>query len=268
MPTAPAATGGGPTTPDMAAAAATAAAALAGTAQTVPADAATIAAVAAQSAPAADVATAVATLQSSLASLQAAIQALSGATQVTGGGAPAQTPTQAPAPAPPPAADPAADVRQRIVSIAQAEVAKEVKETRKDTDSAGNIVRYRSAVTGPGENPDLAEPWCADFASWVSKEAGAPIGIDGRGEDYTVALLKWAKEHDRWRPREGSDPKPGDLVMIDWQGGQDVDHVAIVEKVEDGRVHTIGGNESNRVKRASYAVGDAKMMGFITPAGA
>jgi hypothetical protein len=43
---------------------------------------------------------------------------------------------------------------------------------------------------------------------------------------------------------------------------------SIVEKVENGTVHTIGGNESNRLKTASYAIGDPKMMGFVSPKGA
>jgi cell wall-associated NlpC family hydrolase len=165
-----------------------------------------------------------------------------------------------------PAPDAGGSVRDRIVQIARDELKKGVKEDAgEDRDKAGNIVKYRGAVTSAGEDPDAAEPWCADFASWVLKQAGVPFGKDGKGEDYTVAMIDWAKGQNRYHERGGYEPKPGDLVMFDWGGGQDVDHVAIVEKVENGRVHTIGGNESDSLRSQSYPIGDKRMMGYITP---
>lgn len=157
-------------------------------------------------------------------------------------------------------------VREKIVAKAREELARNVSEDAgTDKDKAGNIRKYRTAVTGPGENPDAAEAWCADFASWIWKEAGTPWGSDGQGDDYTRTMVERAKGNGSWREQ---DPQPGDMVFIDWAGGEGVDHVAIVEKVENGRVHTIGGNESDRLKTASYASGDPKMMGFVSPTGA
>lgn len=247
-----------------------------------------------------DIATALVNLQAAVDALQGSVQAMSGAAQVTGagpGGAPAapagcgcsagggpnvQGPPYAPpmkfpvgaagapdaAPPAPPTLSPSDDLRQRIVDIARDELAKGVRENGKDRDDAGNIVKYRSAVTGPGENPDAAEAWCADFASWVLQQAGAPIGKDGAGEDHTVAIIKWAKSAGLWQERATADPKPGDLVLIDWEGGTGVDHAAVVEKVEDGRVFTIGGNEGNAIAPDSYSIDDKRMMGFVTPPGA
>ncbi len=165
-----------------------------------------------------------------------------------------------------PAAAPAGgSVREKIVAKAREELDKNVSEDAgADKDKAGNIRRYRTAVTGPGENPDVAEPWCADFASWIWKQAGTPWGTNGQGDDYTPTMVAKAKADGTWK----RDPQPGDMVFIDWAGGEGVDHVAIVEKVENGRVHTIGGNESNRLKTASYAIGDPQMMGFVSPKGA
>lgn len=253
-----------------------------------------------------DLASAIAALQAAVDQLAAAVQAMQGAGTVQGGGpggtpvqqsgcgcgggSPTQAPpgdpgqgtpgqgTPAPAPeappsAPPPSAPPApgqggGGVRERIVQIAKAELAKNVTEDAgEDKDSGGNIVKYRTAVTGPGEKADLPEPWCADFASWVWKQAGVPFGKDGRGEDWTVAMIDWAKKQGTYHARGSYDPKPGDFLMVDWEGGQGVDHVAVVTEVSGGRVHYIAGNESDKVKAGSFAVGDAKMMGFITPQG-
>jgi cell wall-associated NlpC family hydrolase len=223
-------------------------------------------------------------LQGLVTQLQAIIAAVQGGATITGGG-PGQTPGQGaptawnasapaaePAPAPAaPATDPPpnSDVRQRIVQVARDELARGVREDAgKDKDKAGRIREYRTAVTGPGENPDAAEAWCADFASWVWKQAGTPFGPDGAGEDWTVAMVRKAKEMGSWKEHGSYEPKPGDLVLIDWKRGDDVDHVAVVEKVEGGKVYTIGGNESASVKAASYDLGDTRMMGFVTPKGA
>jgi hypothetical protein len=198
------------------------------------------------------------------------------AQQLDPGFVPAPVPVSEPTldPMPPTPTTPAGDsapatspgVRDRIVQIAREELAKGVREDAgPDSDKAGNIRRYRTAVTGPGEDPDAAEAWCADFASYVFKTAGVPVGQNGQGEDYTVALMNWAKAAGRWHPRGSADPQPGDLVMIDWQGGTDVDHVAVVTKVENGRVYTIGGNENDGVRESSYKVGDQRHVGYITP---
>ncbi|MCW2927947.1 MAG: hypothetical protein JWM86_1915 [Thermoleophilia bacterium] len=258
-------------------------------------------------APAGDIATAIAQLQGALSQLAAVLSAMGGAGQlgtppgpVSGGGAPGagatgcgcggQSPTQSPTQSPvqrptspgddvsqhkdgklPEAPPLGADggVRDKIVAAAKAELAKGVKEDAgADNDKAGNIKRYRGAVTGPGEDPNAAEPWCADFASYVWKQAGVPFGKGGKGEDYTVAMIAHAKANGTWTDRAKATPKPGDLVLIDWERGSSVDHVAVVTKVDpDGTVHTIGGNESDAVKESSYKQGDTRMMGFITPQG-
>lgn len=248
--------------------------------------------------PAGDLATAVAQLQGVLEQLSAVLAAMQGGAAVQGGGGgtvtgggggcgcgmpgcthgsagagAATTAGLAPAgamggieAARPDAPPGGGDLGSSIARIARGEFEKRVTEDAgADDDRAGNIRKYRSAVTGPGEDPNAAEPWCADFASWVLKEAGVPFGEGGRGEDYTVEMIKWAKSKGRYHERGSHDPKPGDLVMVNNDGKPGVDHVAIVEKVENGRVHTIGGNESDGIREGSYAMGDAKMLGFITP---
>lgn len=185
-------------------------------------------------------------------------------------GTPGIDPQDAPVGQAPPVPTGAGDVRQRIVQLAQQELAKGVTEDAgADEDSKGIIRGYREAVTGDGEDPANPEAWCADFASWVSKQAGVPIGIDGKGEDYTVALIDWAKGANRWHAREGSQPGPGDLVLFDWNGDGGPEHVAIVEKVEGGKIHTIGGNEGDgAIQQASYDLGDSQILGYVPPQGA
>lgn len=236
-------------------------------------------------------------LQEAVAQLQGVVASMSGAAQVQAGG-PGQSPAQVPgggcgcgcagggtspgddrydAPPGPAPADSGpstsrgpdsggGDVRRKIVQIAQQEHAKKVREDAgSDRDSGGNIVKYRRAVTGPGEDPNTAEPWCADFASWVLKQAGAPIGQGGRGEDYVPALRSWAQKNGHWHQ---ATPKPGDLVVYDWAGDDTPDHVAVVVKVEGGQITSIGGNESDAIGTNTYPVGSSKIVGYVTPPGA
>ncbi|MEO6866847.1 MAG: CHAP domain-containing protein [Gaiellales bacterium] len=249
-----------------------------------------------------DLATALEGLKAAIAGLQAAVDAFAGAAGVagvSGGGAAEQSSCGCAGLAPPmqqtprlPDAPPlplngpgdstkptqvngpgdfkkpANSTRERIVDLARAEFEKGVKaDDGIHNDKAGNIKRYRSAVTGPGEDPNAAEPWCADFASYIYKEAGVPFGKNGQGEDYTVAMIAWAKTQDRWQPRAGANPQPGDMILFDWDRGNAVKHVAIVEKIENGKVWTIGGNESDSVRNQSYDIGDTRIMGYIPPPG-
>ncbi|MBC7645020.1 MAG: DUF2272 domain-containing protein [Thermoleophilia bacterium] len=176
----------------------------------------------------------------------------------TGGDSPPPLPDQSPSK--PPATGSTDDaLRKKIVDIA----AKEIGTKEEGGANKGSrIVDYRKAVTGPGEDPNVAEPWCADFTSWVMKQAGVPIGKDGKGDDYTPTIQTQAKADGRWKPNSFT-PKPGDMLEFDWEGDGKVDHIGIVEKVEGGKIFTIEGNSSDQVRRNSYAAGSAKIAGYI-----
>ena len=159
------------------------------------------------------------------------------------------------------------DVRKRIVKAARDEVKKGVKEDAgEDKDKKGNIVRYRKAVSQAGENPSAAEAWCADFASYVTKKGGAAVGKGGKGSDYVPELRSWAKGAGRWEERNGYKPKPGDLVIFDWNKDGTGDHVAVVEKVNGTKITTIGGNESDSLRRATRTSTSSEIMGYVKPA--
>ena len=66
--------------------------------------------------------------------------------------------------------------------------------------------------------------------------------------------------------------KDGDIIFFDWADKEtgvrsgNADHVGIVEKVEDGRVHTIEGNSSDSCCRRSYDLNSLDILGYGTPA--
>ena len=193
--------------------------------------------------------------------------------------APAPPPAQPPAPAPPAPAPPAPSVRDKIVGALVGEWKKDVVEdAAPDEDLAGHIRGYRQAVLnpafgGPNRGP---EAWCADFASWVWRQAGTPFGAGGQGDASTNNIVRFAKANGMWK---ADDPQPGDMVLFDWgqargkgMDEQVVDHVAIVEKTQPGFVTVIGGNQIRRDKRegvseVTYALDDLNILGYVKPPG-
>ena len=152
-------------------------------------------------------------------------------------------------------------VRQRILDLARAELAKGVKEDSENNDSAGNIDRYRTAVKGKGNRLD---EWCGDFASYITLHAGVPIGENGNGEINGNAMRRWAEQSGRWSSPKQT-PKPGDLIMFEWKTGGH--HVGVVERVENGRVYTIEGNSGHAVKARSYSLTSSDIWGYIRTVG-
>ena len=104
-------------------------------------------------------------------------------------------------------------------------------------------------------------PWCAIFVSWVAEQCGfIQAGIIPRFASTSVGV-SWFQSRGLWQPR-GYMPAPGDLIFFDWTGSGTPDHVGIVERVEGGIVYTIEGNSSDMVRRRSYQINSAAILGY------
>jgi hypothetical protein len=113
------------------------------------------------------------------------------------------------------------------------------------------------------------EAWCADFVSWVYREAGHPFtgGVDGGWRLPGVTGLRaWLEQNGIWHNRgTGDKPGPGDVIVFG-----DEEHTGIVERLDDAGtpdagddvIHTVEGNTSNEVGRRSYGVADGYVVGW------
>lgn len=132
----------------------------------------------------------------------------------------------------------------------------------KAADSGGNAAKviavarkeHDIGVSGSRNrfNAFNGEAWCADFVSWVVDKARANKAYwdspRGTPQNRWPAVRTWENVSARAGDyRFGvSGIRPGDIATYGG-GGQ---HINIVEKVfPDGRFQTIGGNESNRIRR-------------------
>lgn len=135
----------------------------------------------------------------------------------------------------------------KIIQMARQELAAGVAEQPPGSNESSRIAEYRTAVAGnygPG-------PWCAYFTSFLTKNAGVPIGPDGSGFASVDAAAAWAQQNGRWSQQ----PRPGDLVVWD-------EHIGVVTEVlADGRLKTIEGNSSNKVSELTRS--RSGVLGFI-----
>ena len=109
--------------------------------------------------------------------------------------------------------------------------------------------------------------WCACFVSWCANQCGyIDAGIIPKFSSCEWGV-SWLKQHGQWADRSIT-PTPGMLIFFDWvdeeSGSQDgrADHVGIVAKVENGRVHTIEGNSGDSCREQSYPLENQWILGY------
>lgn len=119
-----------------------------------------------------------------------------------------------------------------------------------------------------GRLDPATQPWCAAWAMNMLDQHDV-LDLDGlRNRAYTPTIEKWARDKGIYGTPDQYTPKPGDAILFDWQGKRgSTDHIGIVEKVEDGWVHTIEGNASDRVMRRKFKLDDPNIDGYVVTKG-
>lgn len=107
--------------------------------------------------------------------------------------------------------------------------------------------------------------WCACFVSWCANECGyIDAGIIPKFASCDVGM-NWFKNHSLWQTNTYT-PREGDIIFFDWDSDGLANHVGIVEKVKDGKLHTIEGNSGDACKKLEYNSGDSRILGYGVPA--
>ncbi len=143
-------------------------------------------------------------------------------------------------------------------------------------NAGGNdIVSIANSQVGYAESPigsnctkyGPCQEWCADFVSWVYKQAGQQFyfsegqyGTDN-GTNWQLAnafsIENYLVDHGKWHSGVDSShyPSPGDVLVTRGQGG--AGHVGIVTSVNVGTqtIYTADGNFSDHVVATNYTFG-------------
>ena len=91
-------------------------------------------------------------------------------------------------------------------------------------------------------------------AGVIPKFSGCQTGVD------------WFKAMGEWQEK-GHTPSAGDIVFFDWEVDGKVNHVGIVEKVENGKVYTVEGNSTDDTcRQKEYSINSKFIFGYGTPA--
>ncbi|MBI3889804.1 CHAP domain-containing protein [Candidatus Saccharibacteria bacterium] len=123
---------------------------------------------------------------------------------------------------------------------------------------------YATQPDGTKYSEGIKEAWCADFVSWIFKEAGQPLSNQNSGSwriPGTYTLREYYETSGKFKSADsGYTPKVGDIMLYDNPSpfGQ---HTNMVIKNESGVITTIGGNEPGGIRIYKHTQPDEA--GFI-----
>ena len=112
------------------------------------------------------------------------------------------------------------------------------------------------------------EAWCADFVTYVVKEAMGEDTPEGFGSPSVATLRAWGENNGKYQDISNwQNIKPGDVMIQERNGAS---HTGIITSVDpDGTIHTIEGNTSDMVAERTYDPNDPNsrynvISGFIS----
>ena len=158
------------------------------------------------------------------------------------------------------------DARAKVVEIAVSHLG------QKESDGTHRSIidRYNAQKVLPrGYRVQYTDAWCATFVSSVAIEAGFEKIMPT--ECSCPQMIALYKSIGRWVENDAYAPKPGDIIMYDWQdsGSGDnngtPDHVGIVVSSSDSGMKIIEGNINNAVGYRSIPVNSRYIRGYCVP---
>lgn len=158
-----------------------------------------------------------------------------------------------------------AAIRERVVAEARKLVG--IKEGSAEHKRIVDV--YNSLPKLPrGYTLQYNDAWCAATMSYIGIVLGIAHVI--LPEVGCAPMIELYRKAGRWEERDDYVPRPGDLVMYDWdaKSGECTgapDHVGMVEKVEGKTITVIEGNYDNQVKRREICVEYIKVRGYCLP---
>jgi hypothetical protein len=174
---------------------------------------------------------------------------------------------------------PLTPLRARILSIAQGQVG---YQTDPSDTYCNKFSSYWYAGVDDCSNGNRSEEWCADFAAWAWKEAGAEVDYrlaPGYLNGNSASFYVWGTDHGTWHPvNSGYTPQAGDVAVygLDTSAVTAV-HVAIVTAATgNDRAPDVINGDGDKTGYSVVEVGDhqafadaeqkgAPLSGYVSP---
>lgn len=137
-------------------------------------------------------------------------------------------------------------------------------------ESGNNYTKYAEEIDRTAFNNGAKNgyPWCAVFIEWLFYKAfgertamrmlNLPNGSCAAGCNEFSQYFIGGNNFFRNVP-----PSPGDVIFF--YVGKEINHVGIVERVEEAVIYTIEGNSGDGVRRNSYIANHASIAGYGRP---
>ncbi|MBV8463685.1 MAG: CHAP domain-containing protein [Acidimicrobiales bacterium] len=170
-------------------------------------------------------------------------------------------------------------LRARIVALAEGQVG---YSSDPSSTYCNKFSAYWNAGTDDCGNDNLDEEWCADFAAWVWKQAGAVVQYQlapGSLNGASASFYVWGLRHGTWHPvGSGYAPQPGDVAVYGLDtGAVTAVHVAVVTADSgDPAAPDVVNGDGDRTGYSVVEVGDhqsdadvtghaAPLAGYVSP---
>lgn len=157
-----------------------------------------------------------------------------------------------------------AKLRQYVVDIAMRDLG-----AKQYSAKHANIIRDFNKIPGMGSWMTTDYAWCAATVSvWGFRAGLGKIYYPSASCNTMISLYK---KHNRWIENDAYVPKPGDLVMYDWNAlaygdcKGEADHVGLVMSVSGSYIRAIEGNRNNAVATREFKIDWRYIRGFCVP---
>lgn len=108
-------------------------------------------------------------------------------------------------------------------------------------------------------------PWCACYISWALDQSQTSPQFREANVDKLLTHFAISRYEN-----PNFNPKPGDIIFFDWDGGEDPEHVGVVlyayrqgdESAPVTYIYTIEGNSAGIVAVRKYRADDPRVIGY------
>ncbi len=163
-------------------------------------------------------------------------------------------------------------LRARIVALAQGQVG--YRTDPSDTYCNKFSAFWAAGVDDCGNNGNLDEEWCSDFAAWAWKEAGAEVAYrlaPGYLNSDSASFYVWGTDHGTWHP-VGSHyaPQPGDVAVygLDTSAVSAVHVAVVIAGTGDDAAPDVVNGDGDRTGYSVVEVGDRQAFADVKGKGA
>jgi hypothetical protein len=158
---------------------------------------------------------------------------------------------------------------QKLANFAEEEAKKQLSWNGADSEAEKYLKPLRKPMQDIDQlgNAIVFFDWCGAFVYYCCKEVGIDVPAQPTGFWATLALVEtwkfWGKQQGYWYRKGDQVPKRGDIIVFDWDGDGELNHIGIVRGYTPGAdtINTSEGNKNNQSGNFTRSL--SSVAGFI-----